>query len=308
VRRSATATQETHRCSNAPGGFSLAYPRDWVTNAGDLGQACTWFWPKDAASGAGPDDRPAPIHATVGPASFEEAASPLPDEVDRATTTLAGHRAVRIRRAAATGGTATARRTPVVAYVVDLSSGPAGRDGTLVLDAAGTADVDLPAAERVLDRMARSLELFVDTADDGVVARCGDGETGPAVPAVLASPSPGGDETCLSCLPSGAPTCFPPPEPDGVRFLDLAPGEDGVDAFGGVAGAEVFRVVVERRGRDDLACLPVPVAGASDTAGGPVKGWALPVATPDVTAVAWYDAEGRGQGRRPGPHVGPPPG
>jgi hypothetical protein len=215
-------------------------------------------------------------------------------------TTVAGHRAVRVSRPVPVGSGGTTGE-PVVAYVVDLASGPAGGHGTLVLDAAATEEVDLSVAGRVLDGMARSLQLFVDTADDGVVARCGHGGTELAV---LASQAPGNDEICLSLLPTGPSTCFPPPAPDGVRFLDLAPDDDGVDAFGGVAGVEVVRVVVERHGGEDLACLPVPVP---ESRGVRVKGWALPMATSEVTAVAWYDVDGHGLGRRPGPHLGPEP-
>lgn len=268
----------------SPEGFTVSYPGDWETNDGSVVPECTMFDPAAFDVPEGTDARPAAISIFVEDVDYAVAAEPADDEAARAVTTVDGRRAV---RTVAPGGELHEGQT-AVRYFVDLSSGTDDGEGTLIADTLlDDAGDETTEPVRVLDLMVRTIDLRIGADPDAdVVARYEGG--GAPFTAVVETR---GSDPCLALPAEGdsAIDCFTAPGADDLRFAAYRTG--GIDAVGGVAGDDVFRVELVRDD-GDLSFLPVdadPIDG---------RAWALPVTLDSVSRINWYDIVGDPLGTR----------
>ncbi|MCD9625645.1 hypothetical protein [Rhabdothermincola salaria] len=270
-------------------GFSLSYPADWETNAGDVVGPCSQFDPEPFEVPEATDERVAVINAYVDPVGFADAAAPGSDrmETERATTVVDGRQTVRLEGPASE---LFGEGTTAVRYLVDVPSGDDGQPRTLVVDAVERAGGDFDRAVEVLDRMVRSIDIGgADGIVDGqtVVARYGGGGT-----PFAAGVEPRDGEHCLTVPLEGdsVEECFSVGGPDDVRVADLS--GDLLPVLGGITGADVFRVDVERADGTTFSTLPVPVED------GGARGFAVPVDPDEVTGLSWSSMDGTQLGSR----------
>lgn len=234
-------------CSS-PDGFSVSYPSHWWASSGEL--ACGSFAPTELNLTPGTDVT-APVMIFVDPVDFRTAAAPgeASEELDRAVSTLDGHRAVRTVSTVDEGLYPSG--TEVTTYIVEFATGDDAQ--TLI---ATTADLESYAYERnvkLLDEMFRTIELD-QSGPEGLVASYRGGGTPFDV---IAEPS--NSEVCLTVDPGDLTTCLDAPAGNRV---DAALVDD---VLVGLAGPDVFRIEVE----GGISFLPVPIGSATSA-------WAVP--------------------------------
>lgn len=261
----------------SPDGFVVGRPRAWHAN-----DRCTQFHPEPFDVPDPPtDERVAAITAYIDPVPFVEVAAPEPrrDE-ERHLTTVDGLQAVRLAYEAGDEGL-WPPGTPVTVYMVDLSTGTDdGEPATLFLDTIGLETFDYEENQRVLDRVARSVDVTLEgvPADPHVVARYGGGGGGYRVEGEITR-----DKACLRIPPHGDAVCTDIPERDQVLTIQLG---DLEPVFAGVTGEGVFRVTAERRGAEPITVLPAPIGDS------PVRGFAFTSDLDEIERLTLFDVSG----------------
>ena len=267
---------ELVRCES-PEGFVVSRPHAWHAN-----DRCTQFHPEPFDVPDPPtDERVAAITAYIDPVPFAEVAAPEPRrDAERHLTTVDGLQAVRLAYEAGDEGL-WPPGTPITVYVVDLSPGTDDDEPrTLFLDTIGLRTFDYEENQRVLDRVARSVEVTLEgvPTDPHVVARYGGAGGGYSVEGEVA-----GDEACLRIPPHGDPVCTDIPGRDQVSTIQLG---DLEPVFAGVTGEGVFRVTAERRGAEPITVLPAPIGDS------PVRGFAFTSDLDEIERLTLFDVSG----------------
>lgn len=258
-------------------GFTIGYPADWeaVSQCGQFGPA-----PLEEPT-PNSDDRTGVVSAFVDPVPFDQVVSPTGEERSRATTTIDGLRAVRIEMVASGEGLYP-EGTAAVRWVVDLSAGPEDEPRTLFVDAYDLFDdVDFDQATRVLDAMARSVDIEGSQPVDGeqVVARYAGG----GIPVTIAAA--GAASTPATCLRIVEPEDADPgiacveavEEADGIALTSLTGPSGPLTA--GIVGPDVWIVTVEASG-EQVSFLPVPYPARDSLA------FAFPIDPAGITAIS----------------------
>ncbi len=264
----------------SPDGFTVRYPDDWdaVADCGQFGPA-----PVEEPAPAS-DERAGVVGAYVDQVAFGDVSTPDERETARASTTVDGLQAVRVRATTSGQGLYPAG-ADVVRWMVDLSTGTDDGAGTLFLDAIDVRDdVDFARAVVVLDAMARSLDVTAgdQPQTEQVVARFEGGGTPFTVAAAPAASNP---STCLRLVDAdGAIACVEAvdaPAAVAVTGLDAPAGPITV----GIAGPDVWAVDIETD-QVTLTYLPVPYPARDSLA------FAVPVAPDDITAITLRSIDG----------------
>jgi hypothetical protein len=139
------------RCESQAG-FTLARPRGWHANPGDVVTRCSRLDPDRIELREDTDERKAAIVARIEDVAFDRAAAPRDGELSRAMTTIDGLRAVRLELESNRPGL-WPHGTPVTRYLVDLAPGD-GDAGTLVLHTVELDGFDYARNQEVLDDVA----------------------------------------------------------------------------------------------------------------------------------------------------------
>lgn len=277
------------RCYN-PDGFSVSYPSDWFTNAGDVVPACSQFSPEQFQVPQ-TDDRVAPITAFVDAVEFFRAAPPQAEtatELSRAATVIDGRQAVRVEQESTEQGI-FGPGVLQTRYIVDLAIGTDDTvPGTLFVDAVDLSGFDYSYSVRILDEMARSLSITAGDSPDlpGVISRYEGGGGGFSVVADAADA-----HVCLRIPPEGEPSCVDYSAADAVHTTEL-PLVGPEDVLAGVAGDEVFRIDAYQADGDVISVLPAPISGTDS------KGFAFSGGAAQITELRWFDVGGEEIGRR----------
>lgn len=266
----------TSSCQAADG-FTIRYPEDWeaVSQCGQFGPA-----PLDEPT-PNSDDRTGVVSAFVDAVPFDRVVEPTGEEQSRATTTVDGRRAVRIETVTSGEGLYP-EGIAVVRWVVDLSAGPEDDPRTLFVDAYDLFDeVDFDRATRVLDAMARSVDIEGSQPVDGeqVVARYAGG----GIPVTVAAA--GAASTPATCLRIVEPEDVDPgiacveavEQPNGIALTSLTGPSGPLTA--GIVGPDVWSVTVEASG-EQVTFLPVPYPARDSLA------FAFPIDPAEITAIS----------------------
>lgn len=142
-------------CTGGDGTYTVRYPEDWHTNAGDVTDACQYFDQEpvelEPQTGGAPSE---PIVVQVVPVAFDRASQPGrgSEELSREETTVAGRDAVRVTWES-TGEAALPEGVRSYGYVVDLG------DRSLLLIAHDLESGSFDEHRRILDAMAEELQL-----------------------------------------------------------------------------------------------------------------------------------------------------
>lgn len=142
------------QCTNPAAGYTLAYPREWHTNTGEVLPVCSLFHPDDFEVPERTETTGVAISVSREPVAFEFVTGEQPGrrELLEEETTVAEHPAVRLEYVA-TGEALLPEGTPVYEYLVDL-------DGeTLIATLRGLGSLDFEASKDVLDGMMESLTI-----------------------------------------------------------------------------------------------------------------------------------------------------
>lgn len=145
---------ETTGCTNEQYGFTVRYPADWHTNAGDVVPACSFFHPEPFEVPEATEATGFAIMARREPVAIERiTGNGLGTNVlEREEVEVAGRPAVR-RETEATGEGLFPAGLRATQYLVDL-------DGeTLVLETYAVEELDYERNVEVLDDLAETLEL-----------------------------------------------------------------------------------------------------------------------------------------------------
>lgn len=263
------------RCQS-PEGFSLARPRSWSVNEGDVVPPCSRLHPERFEVPEGTDERVAAISVSVDPVPFSRVATAdRGRDGARAVTTIDGRQAVRLAYESRGRGL-WPEGTPITQYAIDLA--PA--EETLLIDTIGLDGFDYERNQRVLDRIVRTIEVTRGDApaDEGIVARYGGGGGGLTVTSGVR-----GSQVCLRIPPGGEWICTDEPAADQLHTIQLT---DLEPVLAGVAGSNVFRVTAERRGGGRSSFLPAPIEG-TDARG---LGFTFPLG--DVERLRLFDVTG----------------
>lgn len=250
-----TALGESPDECTSPTGYSVSYPASWWANDGSVVDACGLFGPEPVDLEPATDVN-APINIYIDPVPFDVAAAPTEtgEEIDRAVTLIDGARAV--RSVTRVGEGLLPEGTEVTSYVVDVATDETDR--TMIMTTADVEAYDYVRNARVLDAMAQSLELDVDTKSNLVAQYRGGGApfdvtATAAAGTVCLTASPPDEEVCLSL-------------PNGEAIVVDTIGDIAI----GLAAPDVFQV----EATDGISYLPVALAGTD------ARGWALPIDGP----------------------------
>lgn len=271
----ADAVELTSSCQ--ADGFTIGYPGDWeaVSQCGQFGPVPLEEPTPDS------DDRTGVVSAFVDPVPFDQVVAPTGEERSRATTTIDGRRAVRIETVTSGEGLYP-EGIDAVRWVVDLSAGPEDEPRTLFVDAYDLFDdVDFDRATRVLDAMARSVDIEGRQPVDGeqVVARYAGG----GIPVTIAAA--GAASTPATCLRIVEPEDVDPgiacveavEEADGIALTSLTGPSGPLTA--GIVGPDVWAVTMEASG-EQVSFLPVPYPARDSLA------FAFPIDPAEITAIS----------------------
>lgn len=240
---------ELTRCES-PEGYSIAYPSEWLTNAGDMVPTCGQFHPEEFEVTA-TDERLAAVTVYIDPVPFSEVAAPDPErDADRAVTAIDGLQAVRLEFEASGTGL-WPEGTPITMYAIDVTPDD-GEPATMFVDTMGLSSFDYETNQVVLDRMARTIDVEIAGVEDdpAVVAAYRGGGGGFSVVAEA------GDEVCLRIPPNGEPICTEPPADDQLHTIQLT---DLEPVLAGVTGRDVFAVDGILRDGNISTVLPAPI-------------------------------------------------
>lgn len=242
----------------SPEGFTIRYPQEWATNPGDVLPPCSRFHPEPFEVPEATDERVAAISAHIDPVPFTQVAAP--DEQSRpqrAATAVDGRQTARLAYEAGQDSL-WPEGTPLTLYAVDLAGEE--QQSTLLVETVGLPGFQYERNQRVLDRMARSIDLDTNgiSGDPNVVARYGGGAGAFSVEGEVID-----DEACLRIPPDGEQICTEVPAADQLHTIQL---EDLGPVLAGVAGEDVFAVTAELRDGDIETVLPAPI-GNTDIGG-----------------------------------------
>ncbi len=146
---------QTARCTNEAEGFSIEYPDDWHTNAGDVAPTCSFFHPQAFELPEASEAIGIAIRVDREPVEFERIAGDAfgREVLEREETTVAGRPAVRVEYES-TGEALLDAGTRGVDYLVDLGGGE-----TLVASTVAVGGLDFEENVRVLDEMVKTVRL-----------------------------------------------------------------------------------------------------------------------------------------------------
>lgn len=155
----AEGAQRLSSCQGDNGAYTISYPEDWHTNAGEVAEPCRYFDQEPVELAAGIGGAPEhPITVRILPVPLDQAAEPgsAEDQATRRATRVASRDAV-VVEGTATGDGAIPDGTRSYRYLIDLDG-----ERTLLIAAHDLAGDGLADYRQVADDMAASLQL-----DDG---------------------------------------------------------------------------------------------------------------------------------------------
>lgn len=274
-------------CAQTQSGYSVAYPRDWFTNPGEVVPSCTYFDPRPVNVREGTEPDVAIVFSRES-VRYEIATDPdsFGSERSRDTATVDGRRAVAVVHETGERGLLPAG-TLVYVWVVDLEP------GVLIASTHDAPDRDLDRYMTVLDLMMEHLDLTEPRGgedeepegDTSVVARYGGG----ALPFTVVGEHLG-DQLCLfvrSGQAVGERRCWSDEAPDRGLTARSLPAPGGRAIVGGLAARFVPRVLVGLEDQSTLGFRPSRVAGTD------VRAWAVPVGPDRVSHTIGYTEDRR---------------